>query len=87
MESLKNTGTLRYFRPENPDARPRSPEEWSAHLCDNYNELEGSTYDKNEYDCPLCKNKGIIMFPRQEADGVWTEVTRPCECLKKRKHR
>lgn len=61
--------------------RPVSPEEAAAHKCASFNSEAGKL---TGYDCPACKNKGIIMTC-VERNGTWEFVTRDCECMETRR--
>lgn len=50
-----------------------SSEEYSKRQCELHNSIPGKLPG---YDCPICKNKGVIYF----MDGDY-EVTRPCSCM------
>ena len=50
---------------------------------DNYNALTGEQDKIDGYDCALCKNKGIVMYLKED-NGVGQEWSRPCRCMKTR---
>lgn len=51
-----------------------SSEEWEKHKINSYNEVPGTL---KGYDCPICKNKGDIMFL---SDSGY-ETVRECQCM------
>lgn len=58
-------------------------------MCEEYNKLQQMGVDSmnaekgdlGDYDCPICKNKGVIYFLNENGDVD----TKECECMKKRR--
>lgn len=51
-----------------------------------YNEAEGNLNQTDDIDCPICKNKGYVMFEKYiEMYDDYTEFLKPCECIERRK--
>lgn len=59
--------------------KPMTPEERSKQRCDLWNAEKGNLNESDEYDCPLCNNRGGHYEPRFEY-GYWYEVMIPCKC-------
>lgn len=49
-----------------------------------YNAAEGHLQDEDGYDCPLCGNKGQVMYLTEER-GIPQTWVRPCKCQNVRK--
>lgn len=62
-----------------------TPKERKERQVARQNEKEGNEHLIDGYNCPKCKNKGIILVAI-EYDGLWTEAQRDCECKKIRKN-
>lgn len=71
---LKNSGIMSNI----PDL---TPQEWAQKQVDNYNADEGSLHEKDGYNCPICKNKGLIAFASEYPAGTWTRAYRDCRCV------
>ena len=58
-------------------------------MCRADNEIEGELKEVDGYDCPECRNKGIVFFIVEEErlDGSkdYRESSRQCKCMKIRK--
>ncbi len=61
-----------------------SPEEREKFRVDDYNKTPGKLHEKDDYDCPVCLNKGDIWIAGQDARGVWTHFSRTCKCMETR---
>lgn len=61
----------------NTALNPQYDEDYEQMRCDVYNQQIGTL---NEFDCPICRNKGTIFYLR---DGCIT--SKDCECATKRK--
>lgn len=57
-------------------ARKYTAEEWAAKQVDMFNDCEGQLNAIDGYDCPICKNKGVLM--KLSEDG--REVSYFCRC-------
>lgn len=54
--------------------------------ADAFNEAPGSLNKEDGYDCPFCKNKGMIQRAVYHEDvKYWATATHNCSCLAKRK--
>ena len=60
---------------------PRSQEEMEKFKADSFNESEGSLNESDGYNCPVCKNKGMILRAAQNDNGSWTTISRDCKCM------
>lgn len=66
---------------EIPKASKMTEEEYTKWKCDTYNAGEGNLHETDGYNCPECKNKGNISYPKYEEQfGYWNEVQRECKC-------
>lgn len=52
--------------------------------CDDYNNRVGNLNEIDGYDCPVCKNRGMISVPKQDSAGHWAEWHTMCDCRKTR---
>ena len=52
--------------------------------CDDYNNRVGNLNEIDGYDCPKCKNRGMISVPKQNSAGRWAEWHTMCDCRKTR---
>lgn len=50
--------------------------------CDSSNERTGDLNAVDGYDCPKCKNRGMISIPKQTESGSWYECSIFCTCRK-----
>lgn len=64
-----------------------TPDEVEQMKVDSYNALEGKTNASDgHYDCPICRNKGIVAVLRySETYGRNVETYERCSCAKKRR--
>lgn len=51
--------------------------------AEQYNAMDGGKDEATGYDCPICKNKELIM-QAVEYDGMWRPAFRDCKCKKTR---
>ena len=57
-----------------------SHDQWERTRVDSFNASAGDRHLEDGYDCPICKNKGIVMH--LEAKDGWARcVTRECKCV------
>ena len=77
MKSIQQTPELRQLITASQKPIDYDPERY---LCERMNEAVGN---KTGYDCPVCKNKGVI-YRLDESGNI---VARPCKCLAMRKAR
>ena len=69
-----------------------------AHTCNDWNQKEyvqgqvdalnsqeGDWNQTDGYDCHICKNKGVVFFVKQEADGDYNYSSYTCKCAGVRK--
>lgn len=56
-----------------------TPEEYAEIQVGWYNESQGNLNEKDEIDCPICRNKGFIQFVKNK--DIWSKS---CECMKRR---
>ena len=58
-----------------------SEEELVKWKCEAYNNSSGNLNEGDGYNCPKCKNRGYVAYPRySEEFKYWNEVQRECEC-------
>lgn len=50
--------------------------------CKATNELPGDMHVVDGYDCPICKNKGVVYEPKKDERGNWIEQGYFCKCFK-----
>lgn len=62
-----------------------TPQERVERVVARENAREGRLNVVDGYNCPKCKNKGIILIAK-EYDGLWQDVQRDCECMKIRRN-
>lgn len=58
-----------------------TPQEWAQKSADDYNADEGSLNEKDGYNCPVCKNKGLISYASEYPEGTWKRGYRDCRCM------
>ena len=58
---------------------------WCQSKCDSYNATTGNLNEFDGYDCPECKNKGMVAEPKKNDAGHWYEAYYRCKCDKSRK--
>lgn len=86
MEQLQAVLTrLNMARGCNAAAQRRTPEEIEGARADNYNRSAGDLNEVDGYDCPVCRNKGVIMLTVEGPGGWWSTATKDCKCMKTRK--
>lgn len=61
-----------------------SEQEWAEIKCKSFNDIEGDLNLGDGIDCPICKNKGLVMRI-VEGDYGLEEKVYPCKCKKRRK--
>lgn len=66
-------------------SRARTPEEIERTRADNFNRSAGDLNEVDGYDCPVCRNKGVIMLTVDGPGGWWSTATKDCKCMKTRK--
>ena len=57
---------------------------YCQYKCDSFNNTVGDLNEKDGYDCPICKNKGMIAKPAKSDYGYWYELNTYCKCMKVR---
>lgn len=60
---------------------PRTQEEREKAHADNFNSGTGSLNLNDDYNCDICKNKGLIMKAIEIHPGMWTTTTKECKCM------
>lgn len=60
---------------------PRSQEDMEKFKADSFNSSEGRLHEADGYNCPVCKNKGMILRAAQGNNGIWITVSRDCKCM------
>lgn len=66
-------------------SEPESIEAKAQRQSDSYNAMPGHLNDEDGYDCPICKNKGMVSYVGEpDAFGYPTEYYKPCKCCKVR---
>lgn len=64
---------------------PSDQKSFTERKCRSYNETTGNMNEVDGYDCPICRNKGLIMeaSERQNSDGssFWYEAMFECKCM------
>lgn len=86
MEQLQAVLTrLNMARGCNAAAQRRTPEEIEGARADNFNRSAGDLNEVDGYDCPVCRNKGVIMLTVEGPGGWWSTATKDCKCMKTRK--
>lgn len=58
-----------------------SQEEMEKWKADSFNSSEGSLREEDDYNCTVCKNKGLIMRAEQMPNGYWTSISSECKCM------
>ena len=85
MEQLQAVLTrLNMARGCNAAAQRRTPEEIERARAANFNRSAGDLNEVDGYDCPVCRNKGVIMLVVAPG-GRWSTATKDCKCMKTRK--
>ena len=69
-----------------PTYKPMSQKERAQALVDSYNETTGDRNLLDGYDCPICKNRGMIAV-LTETNGIYGDANRFCVCNEIRKQR
>lgn len=68
-----------------------SPQEAQRELCkrrtQEFNAVIGNLNDTGMggVDCPMCRNKGVIMTNQESANGFWETRVRECKCMATRR--
>ena len=57
-------------------------ERWKAA---SFNNSEGSLNVEDDYNCTVCKNKGLVMRAEFTKNGYWTTVSSECKCMSVRR--
>lgn len=57
-------------------------ERWKA---ESFNSSEGSLNADDDYNCTVCKNKGLVMRAEQAPNGYWTTISSECKCMSVRR--
>jgi len=66
-------------------SREMTDQEWEQVKADNFNSSAGSMNEEDDHDCPICKNKGLVMRAHQLENGSWSTVSSECKCMKVRR--
>lgn len=69
-----------------PTYKPMSQKERAQAMVDSYNASTGDRNLLDGYDCPICKNKGMIAV-LTETNGIYSDTNRFCVCNEIRKQR
>lgn len=69
-----------------PTYKPMSQKERAQALVDSYNATTGDRNLLDGYDCPICKNRGMIAV-LTETNGIYGDANRFCVCNEIRKQR
>lgn len=69
-----------------PTYKPMSQKERAQAQVDSYNASTGDRNLLDGYDCPICKNKGMIAV-LTETNGIYSDTNRFCVCNEIRKQR
>ena len=62
-----------------------SPEDYEQFKVDGLNNTVGNRNEEDGYDCPICKNKGIIYKLVDCGDGTYSHCAADCKCAEIRK--
>lgn len=62
-----------------------SPEDMEKWKAESFNSSEGSLNAEDDYNCTVCKNKGLIMRAEQMKNGYWTTISSECKCMSVRR--
>lgn len=60
------------------------PWELEQRKADSFNAMS-EPVDETGWDCPICKNKGLIYEIKRMPDGSPAHITRPCKCAETRR--
>lgn len=58
-----------------------TPKEWGQKQVDDYNAEEGHLNEQDDYNCPVCKNKGVIAVLSEYPTGCFGKAYRDCRCM------
>lgn len=78
MEALKAI-TEPWAKRLGPTYNPMSQKERAQAQVDGYNASTGDRHLLDGYDCPICKNKGMIAV-LTEVNGIYSDTNRFCKC-------
>ena len=62
-----------------------SPKDYEQFKVDGLNNTIGNRNEEDGYDCPICKNKGIIYKLVDCGDGTYSHCAADCKCAEIRK--
>ena len=62
-----------------------SPKDYEQFKVDGLNNTVGNRNEEDGYDCPICKNKGIIYKLVDCGDGTYSHCAADCKCAEIRK--
>lgn len=60
---------------------PMSPREYEQFKVDRLNATEGDLNQRDDHNCPHCKNKGFIIRLEEAEDGNFSQVCSECKCM------
>jgi hypothetical protein len=58
-----------------------TPEEMEKMRVDSFNSSEGSLHLEDDYNCSICRNKGLVMKAVEIREGYWSTTSNECKCM------